>query len=214
MKLFENKHVIQKLIIYFGVLLVVCIIGVVVTARYLNFQPNLPFGMTRTLQPVLPTQRSLPYKELEALIASNLPEKIIPSVKKAVLTDYKGLQFTIRGTFVEIPKYKNDLLTGIFVIADDPNKTRIPVFMTSKEGNISVGRCIQSLDGRCRWESENTTILESILEVNKPVELHIIVTSGFGIDMGTVFTSILTNEWLIPENFVIVPQMVGTIVEN
>ena len=198
-------------IVWYGVALIaVCVIGVVATSWYFNFQPQLPFGITTILRPLLPSP--VPTDTGPAK-PKNTTEAFIPSLRKATLTKTGNTLYTLHGTFTDKPKFVNDNLMGMFVIDNDTTKTPIKVIMTARTGTIYVGRFTNSITGNSTWKYEKTTVLESLLDAKKPVELKIIVSPSFGRDMAKVFNAILTDGWSFPRQFVIVPQMVGVVVE-
>lgn len=218
MKFLENKNTLIKVLIYVGILVLVCIAGIVVSSWYFQFQPTLPMGLNTILKPIFPQNTEGLTKTPQKANEDTGKIKIIPSLRLVTLKESNQKMYIIKGKFLEKPTYVGKHLTGNFVIADDPNHTPITVIMTIKTGIIYVGRYKGSFEGDSSWKPETTQVLEQLLEKDKPVQLEIYIPvvgqSNTDKETESTFNTILRKEWKFPKDFFVTPMKVGVIVNS
>ncbi|MCX6791652.1 MAG: hypothetical protein NT149_01275 [Candidatus Gottesmanbacteria bacterium] len=119
-----------------------------------------------SLLPSNPSTKSMP-------VVSPSPRVIPTSVQR--LTSTNGVvSYNVNGKFVTNPTYTaQNLLQSDFVIDEDPSAHRIPVVMTSKTGEINVGRAKGSLMGRIDWKLEDAESLRQSINVDAPAQIRL-----------------------------------------
>lgn len=92
----------------------------------------------------------------------NYANKKSTGIEKVSISN-EGYYYNVSGTFVDTAYYKNNILFVQFIIDGDPHKQRVPLMMSMKGGNISVGRVI---NGSEQWKLTDTDVLKSLIHQN------------------------------------------------
>ena len=184
----------KYILLYIGIFFIILSTFICIGAY---FHIPLPFVFTKT-----------------ASIVSQTP--IITKPIQRFTTTKNVKLYVITGKFVTNPTYNaQNVLQGDFVIDNDPTSHRIPVIMTSKTDTITVGRSQGNFDGKTVVGPENTENLRQSITINAPVQLRIypITTKKTENDMmmQKVMDGLLAGTWSIPDDFVLLPSMVGIV---
>jgi hypothetical protein len=152
---------------------------------------------------------------------SPAPQGTLPPAGKFTTTNSAARRLTmtngvplyiITGKFVTTPAYNTqNLLQGDFVIDGDPGSHRISVIMGSKTDKISVVLSQGSFDSiQNVEESEDTERLRQRITAGTPAQLRMYpATSVNDIPGHQVLDEVVVNNWSIPGDFVLRPQIVG-----
>jgi hypothetical protein len=143
------------------------------------------------------------------------PGKKPKSVIKSLLKDGRPV-YTVYGSFPAVPKYDtHNILTGSFIIDEDPRSRPIPIIMTLKNAKINVGTAKESLHKTIVWELESTDSLRQKIQASEAGMLRLMAiektNSEYDTDVERVMNSIIEGYWNIPDDFVLHPPMVGVI---
>ncbi len=196
---------VKWLIIYIAVAAVLGVLSYLAIGWYFGAYPKVP--VISDLLPSLPT-RVTPSPTLGPGLVSKL------AVTKTEIKD-GGFFYKINGHFLKRPDYQGDILKGDFVIDGDERQTKIKVLMTAKTGRINMGTFKGSFAGTEIWRLVPTDLLKQEIKDLAPVQLRLYFASTkadtYSQEVQRVLDLAAGGIAAIPDNFALVPSMVGLI---
>lgn len=92
-------------------------------------------------------------------------------ITKHIYGNNEGVFYELEGTFIEKPKKKGPLLSGVFVLKSDIGTREMNVLAGALDGNIFIGSFDGSFDGSSTWTAVPVDQALSVISSGQPVLL-------------------------------------------
>lgn len=198
---------VKWLIIYLVAAAVLVVLSYLAIGWYFGAYPKVPV-ISDLLSPSLVSPTAAPPPVAGKTAAQKL------AVTKTTVKD-GGFFYKINGHFLKRPDYQGNILKGDFVIDGDPRQTKIKVLMTAKTGRINMGTFKGSFAGTEIWRLVPTDLLKGEIKDLASVELRLYFAStkadAYNQEVQRVLDLAASGTAAIPDNFALVPSMVGLI---
>jgi len=100
------------------------------------------------------------------------PRPDVP-ITKTITTEKDGIVYELEGKFTGKLEKSDKLLTGTFVLKNDPLERRIRVFVGRINGNTLFGTYDGSFNDESTWKSTSSDIVLELVKVGEPVRIRI-----------------------------------------